>query len=57
MLKKLEIHDDQLEILEDNVFDSDAELQYNLHKLVVKSAEIGKLRLIEEDSKSMQDII
>jgi hypothetical protein len=39
------------------VFDSDAELQCNLHKLVVESAEIGNLRQIEEDPKSMQDII
>jgi hypothetical protein len=57
MLKKLEIHDDKLEILEDNVFDLDAELQCNLHRLVSESVEIGKLRLIEEDPKSMQDII
>jgi hypothetical protein len=35
MLNKLEIHDDKLEILEDNVFDSDAEFKYNLHKLIV----------------------
>jgi hypothetical protein len=35
MLKKLEIHDDKLEILGGNMFDSDAEFKCNLHRLVM----------------------
>jgi hypothetical protein len=42
MLKKLEIHNDKLKILEDNVFDPYVELQCNLHRLVVESVDIGK---------------